>query len=102
MALDYKTDSEILLEIGTRLRAYRLQLNLSQAELASLAGMNRTTLRYIETGKDWQFSTFVKLLRALGRLENLNVLLPAPPVSPIQLLKHQGKPRLRARKRIHG
>jgi len=102
MALDYKTDIEILKEIGARLRAYRLQLNLSQAQLATQAGVNRTTIRDVEAGKDWQFSTFVKLLRALGRLENLNVLLPAPPVSPIQLLKHQGRPRLRARKRIHG
>ena len=102
MALDYKTDFEILQEIGARLRGYRLQLNLSQSELATRAGINRTTIRDIEAGKDWQFSTFLKLLRALGRLENLNVLLPAPSVSPIQLLKHQGKPRQRARKRIHG
>ncbi len=102
MALDYKTDVEILREIGVRLRTYRLQLNLSQAELATLAGMNRTTIRDVEAGKDWQFSTFVKILRALGRLENLNVLLPAPPVSPIQLLKRQGKPRQRARKRMDG
>ena len=102
MALDHKTDSEILQDIGSRLRAYRLQLNLTQAELATRAGVNRTTIRDIEAGKDSQFSTIVKFLRALGRLGDLDAFLPAPSVSPIQLLKHQGKPRQRARKRAGG
>ncbi len=102
MVIASKTNEEILKQLGARLRAYRLQLNLSQGELAVRAGINRTTIRDAELGKDFQLSTLVKLLRPLGRLGDLDAFLPAPSVSPIQLMKHQGKPRQRARKRSDG
>ena len=102
MVITYKTDSEILKELGGRLRSYRLQMNVTQAELATRAGVSRTTIRDAEFGKDSQLSTLVKLLRALGRLDNLDAFLPAPSVSPIQLMKRQGKPRQRARKPADG
>ncbi len=96
------TDIEVLQEIGTRLRAYRLQRNLAQADLATRAGLNRTTIRDIEAGKDSQLSTLVKILRALGRLDDIDAFLPKPSVSPIQLMKLEGKPRQRARKSADG
>ncbi len=102
MAIDSKTKDEVLKELGARLRTYRLQMNLSQGNLAVRAGVNRTTIRDAELGKDFQLSTLVKLLRALGRLGDLDALLPAPSVSPIQLMKRQGKPRQRARKPADG
>lgn len=102
MALANQTDIEVLQEIGTRLRAYRLQMNLAQADLATRAGVNRTTIRDIEAGKNSQLSTLVKLLRALGRLEDIAAFLPKPSVSPIQMMKLQGKPRQRARKSADG
>ena len=102
MVIASKTDSEILEELGGRLRSYRLQLNLSQAELATRAGVSRTTIRDAELGKDSQLSTLVKFLRALGRLDNLDAFLPTPSISPIQLMKRQGKPRQRARRSASG
>ena len=36
-----KTDLEAVREIGRRIRAYRLQRNLSTSEVAKLAGLNR-------------------------------------------------------------
>ena len=102
MVIASKTDDEILKELGARLRAYRLQKNLSQRELAVRAGVNRTTIRDAELGKDFQLSTLVKLLRALGRLGDLDAFIPAPSVSPIQLMKRQGKLRQRARKPADG
>ena len=102
MAIGNKTDIEVLQEIGSRLRAYRLQMNLAQADLATRAGVNRTTIRDIEAGKDAQLSTLLKFLRALGRLEDIDAFLPKPSVSPIQLMKLQGKPRQRARKSAGG
>ena len=102
MVIASKTDSEILKELGGRLRSYRLQMNVTQAELATRAGVSRTTIRDAELGKDSQLSTLVKFLRALGRLDNLDAFLPSPSVSPIQLMKRQGKPRQRARKSADG
>ena len=102
MVIVSKTDGEILKELGGRLRSYRLQMNVTQAELATRAGVSRTTIRDAELGRDSQLSTLVKLLRALGRLGDLDAFLPAPSVSPIQLMKRQGKPRRRARKSADG
>jgi transcriptional regulator with XRE-family HTH domain len=102
MVIASKTDDEVLQELGARLRAYRLQMNLSQEALAVRAGVNRTTIRDAELGKDFQLTTLVKLLRALGRLGDLDAFLPAPSVSPIQLMKRRGKPRRRARKSADG
>ena len=102
MVIASKTDSEILKELGGRLRSYRLQMNVTQAELATRAGVSRTTIRDAELGKDSQLYTLVKFLRALGRLDNLDAFLPSPSVSPIQLMKRQGKPRPRARKSADG
>lgn len=75
MVIASKTDSEILKELGGRLRSYRLQMNLTQAELATRAGVSRTTIRDAELGKDSQLPTLVKFLRALGRLDNLGKLM---------------------------
>jgi DNA-binding XRE family transcriptional regulator len=75
---------------------------LAQADLATRAGLNRTTIRDIEAGKDSQLSTLVKILRALGRLDDIDAFLPKPSVSPIQLMKLEGKPRQRARKSADG
>lgn len=54
MVIAIKTDSEILTELGGRLRSYRLQMNLTQTELATRAGVSRTTIRDAELGKDSQ------------------------------------------------
>ena len=102
MPIVNKTDIEVLQEIGSRLRAYRLQMNLTQTDLATRAGVARTTICDIEAGKDSQLSTLVKFLRALGRLEDIDAFLPKPSVSPIQLMKLQGKPRQRASKSADG
>ena len=42
--LGTKTDSELLRELGVRLRACRLQANLTAADLATRAGLNRNTV----------------------------------------------------------
>ncbi len=88
--------------LGGIVRKQREDLRLTQAELATRAGVGRTTIRDAELGKDFQLTTLVKLLRALGRLGDLDAFLPAPSVSPIQLMKRQGKPRRRARKPADG
>jgi hypothetical protein len=43
--------------------------------------------------------TIVKILRALGRLDALDAILPEPLVSPIQLAARRGRQRRRARPR---
>ncbi len=83
-------------EIGVRLKRERLNQNVSQADLARDAGVARKTITNLETGEGCSMTTLLGVLRALGRLENLDAFLPDPGISPIQLAKLKGKQRQRA------
>ncbi len=96
------TDDEILHELGERLRAYRLQQNLTVAEVAERAGLNPNTVVNAEAGKNSRLTTILRLLRVYGRIEATNAFLPPPQVSPLQLARRKGRPRQRARMRKDG
>lgn len=87
---------EILEELGARLRRYRLQQDITQADVAARAGISTRTLRSLEQGDDVQLTTLLRVLRALGRLDALDTFLPAPRVSPMELLQNRMKQRRRA------
>lgn len=93
------TTTDILLELGARLRAYRLAQNRTLDELALEAGVGRATLGRAEAGENPRLETVVRILRALGRLEALETFLPAPLVSPLQLAAQHGHVRQRARRK---
>ena len=86
----------ILAELGQRLRSHRLNLNLTQAEVATRAGIGRRTLVKAEAGGVTTLETLVSILRGLGRLEQLDAFLPTPPLSPVQLAQNEGRVRQRA------
>jgi transcriptional regulator with XRE-family HTH domain len=90
------SDRAVLDELGTRLARTRLEQNTSQAQLATAAGVSKSTVERIETGREVKLSSFVRVLRALGRLELLDRLLPEPLPSPIERIRIQGKRRQRA------
>jgi len=69
---------------------------VSQAALAREAGIARKTITNLEAGEGCSMGTLLAVLRALGRLENLDAFLPDPGVSPIQLAKLKGRQRQRA------
>lgn len=96
MSLTQLTDPEILAELGRRLRRYRLQRNVTQEDLARDAGVGTRTIRNIESGGDVQLLTLLRILRALGRLDALDAFLPAPGISPMELLRSGGRQRQRA------
>ncbi len=97
--MDVMTDGEVVREIGSRLRAYRLLANVGVAEVAARAGLNRNTVLRSEAGANPRIGTVVRILRALGRLDAVDAFLPAPAVSPLQLLRTGGQPRRRARRK---
>ncbi len=96
MTLTHLTEPEILVELGGRLRRYRLQQNVTQEDLARKAGVGTRTIRKLESGGDVQMSTITRILRALGRLDALDAFLPAPGISPMELLRSGGRERRRA------
>lgn len=90
------SDRAILRELGRRLQRRRLDLNLSQQQLADRAGINRTTVSQLERGVPATLLTLVQVLRALDALETLDGLLPDPGPSPLELARARGKQRRRA------
>ncbi|HEV8125559.1 MAG TPA: helix-turn-helix transcriptional regulator [Gemmatimonadales bacterium] len=97
-----RNDIEILRELGARLRAYRLQQNVPVADLARRAGLSKTTLTNLESGADFRVGSLLGVLRALGRLDTLDALLPPPVVSPLDQVREGAGPvrRRASRKRV--
>lgn len=89
-------DAAILKEIGERLKQARLEQNMTQSTLSDLTGVSRRTIQKTEEGDVSTLKTLIALLRGLGLLDQLNLLLPEAPLSPIQLAKLRGKVRRRA------
>ncbi|MGE4489916.1 MAG: helix-turn-helix domain-containing protein [Kiritimatiellales bacterium] len=83
-------------ELGKRLQSERLNLNITQAALAEKAGISRRTLVGAERGEPFTVDTLLSILRALGRLSQIDLFLPEPEISPVQLSKLKGKQRRRA------
>jgi transcriptional regulator with XRE-family HTH domain len=90
------SDEAVLAELGSRLGAERLAHNLTQAALAREAGVSKRTLERIEAGQSTQVTSFIRVLRALGLVERLELLLPPSQPSPMELLKRAGKAPQRA------
>lgn len=91
------TDELILRELGARLARVRLDSNLTQAALAEQAGVSKRTVERLESGEvATQLSGFLRVCRVLGLVENFEMLVPEPTVSPIAQLKLQGRKRERA------
>lgn len=71
-----KTEQAILKELGMRMKQYRISRNLTQLDLANQCGTSISTVVRIENGIDSKFSSYMKILNALGLLQNLDLLIP--------------------------
>jgi len=89
-------DPAIVKEICCGLKQMRLNRNLSQAELAKRSGINRVTISRMESGRAATLLTLIQVLRALDKLEILNVFMEEPEISPMLLLKQQEQQRKKA------
>lgn len=89
-------DPAIVKEIGKSLKQIRLNRNLSQEQLAKTSGLDRTTISRMESGRAATLLTLIQVLRALDKLDILNVFLEEPEISPLNLLKMQENIRKRA------
>lgn len=93
--LEDHTPHAVSLEIGERLKQARLNADLTQAEVAERAGLNRKTVVNAERGQV-MFESLVAIMMAMGLTSQLEVFLPKQVISPLQLLKLNGQKRRRA------
>lgn len=71
-----ENEHAILKELGTRIKQYRISLNITQAELADKCGISASTVVRIENGTDSKFSNYIKILNGLGLTQNMDILIP--------------------------
>lgn len=95
------TDEVILVELGERIARYRLDLQLTQADVAEQAGIAKRTLERIEAGSSAQMTSIIRILRVLDLFSGLDDLIPASEPRPMDLLKSKGKIRQRASSHRH-
>lgn len=93
------TTDVVLSEFGERIRKYRMEKVLTQKDLGERAGLSRKTITKAETGGIVTLESLIMILRALGRLGDLNQLLPEQiqQVDPFKVIETQKKKRQRVR-----
>lgn len=84
--------------LGTRLRNYRIDIGMTQQDLALRSGVSVRSIHNLENGQDIQLGNYIKLMVALGLSDNLNMLIPDVTIRPSAYLQKE-QPRRRARKR---
>lgn len=74
MQLKLASTEEVAQEFGHRIRNHRLAQNLRQAELAERAGISERALRNFERSGRGTFDLFLRVLFALGLIEEMSNL----------------------------
>ena len=82
-------DSRIQEIMGARLRAWREGAGLSLEQLGARAGLSPLTLHKAEHGGNFTMRTLIRILRALGRVEQLDAFLPPVATSPLDLVSKE-------------
>lgn len=97
MSFQFMTPEELALEVGSRIRALRIDRRMEQADLVARAGVSIKALRSLEKGRGSTLETFLRVLKALDALDGLDALAARPTVNPLAMLD-RGRPVLRVRK----
>ncbi|MDH7798851.1 MULTISPECIES: helix-turn-helix transcriptional regulator [unclassified Beijerinckia] len=92
-------ETTVLAELGERAQRYRVDMNLTQAELAKKAGVSQRTIERFEGGSSVQLETLLRILRTLQLSANLDQLVPEANIRPIQLASSKTEVRHRSNKR---
>ena len=84
---------ELVRLLGTRFKDYRMRCNLTQREVAEQSGIGLTTIHKFENGTagNLSLSTFILLLKVVGRINALDDVLPELPQSPYLIRKENKK-----------
>lgn len=78
---EFSTSREICQELGSRLKANRLEQNLQQTELAEMAGVSKLTIINLENKGTVTLISFIQVARVLGLIDELSSLFKFQPKS---------------------
>src|SRR5665647_612852 len=91
------SDKTLAAHIGAFVKHHRMEQNKTQEELATAAGISRSTLSLLERGETVTVTTLIQVLRVLDQLQVLGAFEVRKTMSPLALAKMQKEKRLRAR-----
>lgn len=83
----FETNDIIIKEIGQRLKARRIALDITQKELAIESGVSQRTISGLENGENISLGNLLSILRVLRLLQEINLLFPEKKVNPFDVLK---------------
>lgn len=86
------TPKEISLELAKRIKTIRLQLNMSQIEIAKKCGIDVKTYQSFEYEGKGSFINFIKIVQKLGKVLELDALLKDEPILPKNKILNKIKP----------
>jgi transcriptional regulator with XRE-family HTH domain len=89
---------ELEVELGSALRAQRIERRLTQEDLAERANVSLGALKNLENGRGSTTGTMVRVVHALGRDEWLSSLAPDDTFNPLDLVDSRRAGTSRARR----
>ena len=81
-----ENNNVLLKEIGLRIKAKRIAMNMTQSDLAFESGASLRTIAKVESGNNVSLSHLIAILRALRIAANLDLLIPETKTNPIEIL----------------
>jgi len=87
----------VLAELGNRIKEMRILSNLTQNDLAVMAGISLSTVVRLEKGLSVRTDFFLNVLRALDCMSNIQMLVPEQEMRPSEIFENK-KRRSRARR----
>jgi transcriptional regulator with XRE-family HTH domain len=94
------SDRALVATIGTFVKHHRLLQNKTQKQLATEAGINRSTITQIEKGEKITLQSLLQVLRVLNLLYIMDVFKVQQQISPLQLAKLEQNKRQRVRNNL--
>lgn len=91
------SDKALADHIGAFVKHHRLEQNRTQDELATAAGISRSTLSLLERGETVTLSTLIQTLRVLDQLHVMEIFTVQKNISPLAMAKIEQEKRKRAR-----
>lgn len=91
-------ESQIMALLANRIKEIRIRKKLTQKELAHKSGISLNSIQNLEQGQMVSLRVLLPVLRVLKLTNNLELLVPETPLSPIALLQQQKSTSKRVKK----
>jgi len=95
--IQWMSDADILLHLGNKIKEWRLQMNISQSELANRTLLSVLTIQKVEGGSGTSVSNLLRIMRQTGHLDLFDFAIKEPQISPVEYFEFQKKTKERKR-----